>query len=262
MSREQRIFQRVKHNLYRCFRVGLASLALVFGFTGCGNAIPDMSGEEEQQVSEYAALMLLKYDANNRSRLVDLALFPEEPEQTEPPAEETQPETEGQGMGPVADTPVTELPQEGTAVSEGTVGSEGEFFSLPEGVSLDFNGTQTCKSYPPEGETNGYLAVDAAEGESLLVLQYTLNNQSGTDQTVDLLGQKAVIRVTINGELTEFAQTTMLENDLATYSGTIGAGQSKELVLIVEIDQETADNISSVSINLKNDANTYSAPLL
>ena len=37
----------------------------------CGNEIPDLTEEESQRIGEYAAVTLLKYDANNRSRLVD-----------------------------------------------------------------------------------------------------------------------------------------------------------------------------------------------
>lgn len=36
----------------------------IFTMIGCGNEIPEMSEEESAMVSNYAATLLLKYDAN------------------------------------------------------------------------------------------------------------------------------------------------------------------------------------------------------
>ena len=50
---------------------GALLCAMMLSMTACGNEIPDLTEEESQRVGEYAAVTLLKYDANNRSRLVD-----------------------------------------------------------------------------------------------------------------------------------------------------------------------------------------------
>ncbi len=260
MRNEQKAERENRQRAGRRLPLGIAVLVLALSFTGCGNSIPLMDKVQEQAVSEYAALLLLKYDANSRSRLVDLALYPEEPE-TPPEAEqEAETGTEEQGMEPTADTPVTEAAPE--EVIAGNIASMEAFYQLPEGMSFAFLGTQTCQSYLPEGETSDYFALDADAGKSLLILEYRLSNQSGAEQTVDLLGRGAVIRVTVNGEHTEFAQTTMLMNDLSTYKGTIPSGESVDLALIVELDQETAENVTSLSISLKKDGDEYAAPLL
>ena len=45
---------------------------LIMGLTGCGeNQIPEMTDEQMQRLGEYTAMILMKYDAGNRSRLVD-----------------------------------------------------------------------------------------------------------------------------------------------------------------------------------------------
>ena len=46
--------------------------AVTLGMTACGNAIPDMTEAQMQAISEYAAITLLKYDVDHKSRLVDL----------------------------------------------------------------------------------------------------------------------------------------------------------------------------------------------
>lgn len=260
MKRDQRETKRENSRLGKHACAVLASLAVALFLTGCGSVIPIMNSAEEQAVSEYAALLLLKYDAHNRSRLVDLSLIKEESEKLPDETEEPDISGEEQGMGPVADTPVVELPGGDASTSTGTVRSMEEFFHLPEGMSFAFQGTQIGQSYLPEGEDNRYFTMDADTGKSMLILKYTLNNQSGADQTVDLFGP--VIRVTVNGDYTEFVQMTMLTNDLSTYSGTIRSGESQELVLVVEIDQAVAENISTISLNLKKDENVYTTSLL
>lgn len=50
---------------------GALLCTMMLSMTACGNEIPNLTEEESQRVGEYAAVTLLKYDANNRSRLVD-----------------------------------------------------------------------------------------------------------------------------------------------------------------------------------------------
>ena len=48
----------------------LMGMALMMA--GCGNAIPEMTDEQLQEVGEYTAMLLLSHDVNYRSRLVDV----------------------------------------------------------------------------------------------------------------------------------------------------------------------------------------------
>lgn len=242
--------------------LALASAAALL-LTGCGNMIPEMTEDQEQAISEYTAMLLLKYDANSRSRLVDYILeeaLNEEPE-PEPEPELPPEEDEPQGMDPVADTPVVDLPPE-NGMTDNTVGSMEEFFQLPVGMTLAFQGTQTTASYPEDGEMGSYFTLDATSGKSLLVLHYTLNNQSGMDQNVDFLSSSSVFKVTVNGDYTRTALVTMLEDDMSVYAGTLAAGESQNLVLLIEIDQSMADSISSVSLSVQDGSNEYTSPLI
>ena len=47
------------------------SLACAVLFGGCASEIAELTPEQQQQVGEYAAFAMLKYDAEHRSRLVD-----------------------------------------------------------------------------------------------------------------------------------------------------------------------------------------------
>lgn len=225
---------------------------------GCGGSFPDMTQEEEQAVGEYAAKLLLKYDANNRSRLVsreEVAIWESELEQE---VLNTIPEPTQEGMEPVDDTPVIEIGQE---TADGTTGSLEEFYGLADGIKIIYQGNEICDSYSQTGDTNAHFALDAAEGNKLVVLNFRIENQAQAKQNIDLLSQSAVMHVTLNGSDKYNVLTTMLMEDMSTYMGEVPAGGNVDVVLLVETDSETADNISSVSLNLKNDSKTCTIQL-
>lgn len=226
--------------------------------TGCGSVIPSMTAEEEKAVGEYAALVLLKYDANHRSRLVDLSLIEESKEE------------EGNGIEEPVSTPapvaVEEVPSapiiNPAKDTQSTVASISQFFGLPDGVVVNYKDMKVCDSYPDDGQTDGFFSLDASDGKKLLVLGFEMKNNSGVEQSIDILDKNTVCKITVNGNYTRTALMTMLTNDLSTYVGNVGAGETEELVLLIEIDQETVDAVSTISLTLKNDIDTFVTPLM
>ena len=52
-------------------------LILAAAVTGCGNSIPDMIGEQQELVVEYAADVLVKHSKNYDGKLVELSVVRE-----------------------------------------------------------------------------------------------------------------------------------------------------------------------------------------
>lgn len=230
----------------------LTAAVLCAGLTGCGeNVIPDMTDEQVKAMGEYIAITMMKYDANHRSRLVDLSKLEQKQPSVTPSPE--QPE-DPSGMGAVDDTPVID-----STVVENPYTME-DVLALPGGVVAVYSGYQLCDAYSDGGE--GLLSLPAAEGKKLLVLSFLLNNTSGQEQQVDLLSLGAVFRITVNETFTKRALTTTFINDMPTFKGAIPAGSSTEVVILVEIPEETASGLSSVSLNVKNDVKAYTIQLL
>lgn len=234
----------------------LIAVLLCFGLSGCGeNQIPAMTADELQAVGEYAAITLMKYDASRRSRLVEL---PEE--STSQVYDSYEPETikpeEPSGMKPVDDTPVV------NSWGEGTVNSYTmeEVMGLPDGLSVSYQGYELCNYYPHD-EEGSYFSVQAVQGRELLVLQFSIVNNSGQEQNVDLLSSGTVYQVTVNGTVTRRTLLTMLMDDMTTFVNAIPAESSAEVVLVVEVEDSIADNLASVSLNLKNESKTYTIQL-
>lgn len=221
--------------------------------TGCGNQIPDMTEEQQQEISEYAAVILLLADAHSRGRLIEV---PEElliSDNTQ-----VSPEQSPAGMDPVEDTPTIEVGEE--TASSGAQKVE-EVLGLPEGVTLTYQSYSVTDSYPEEADDSNYFALDATEGKRLLVLKFQLTNQTAETQAIDLLSANILYRITVNGNYSRTALTTMLLNDLSTYSGTLDAGAQSEVVLLLEIEQTAEDQILSVSMDVRNGSITYTNPV-
>lgn len=238
------------------FNILLAAAVLSLGLTGCGeNQIPDLTEEEMRQVGEFVAITMMKYDINHKSRLMDLVEVEAVPEENVPESEEPS------GMGPVEDTPVvdavgTEDTPEGSYSLEMVMG-------LPEGVNISFLEHTVCDSYPDDGEIpSGGFSLDASEGKKLLVLHFSLTDTTGQEQSIDLFSSDAVYTVTVNGEYSRRALTTMLLDDLATYKGSLSAGGSAEAVLVIEVEDGMAEAITSLSLKVKNGENAHTIQLL
>lgn len=230
------------------------AVMLAFVMAGCGeNAIPEMTKEEIQAVGEYAAITLMKYDASKRSRLVNL------PETAKP--ENTKPETdmpktpvpvqEPSGMGPVDDTPVVDVSQDNADDSVDL----NEALELAQGINVIYRGETVCARYPMDEEVG--FAVSASKGKKLLVMNFLVENDTGEEKMVDLNARKITIRMTVNEEFSKWVLPAVLPNDLVALEEAIPAGESVEAVLLVEIDENLAADIQSITFHLKNGENAY-----
>ena len=236
---------------------GALLCTMMLSITACGNEIPDLTEEESQRVGEYAAVTLLKYDANNRSRLVDpeMVIAKLEKEAAREAAKAAQEEAKTEETGNTGTTEVT-MP---TAQEDITASME-DFFGLPEGISITYEDYMVTDSYP-EDEAE-YFALDASAGKKLLVLRFCLTNGTEQEEKINLLNTNSRYIITVNDSIRANALTTMLPNDMSTYAETLEPGQSQELVLLLEVNEDVAGAVQAIALHLKNASNEYTIQLL
>ena len=230
------------------FLCGIVAAMMV---TGCGAVVPDLTQEETDLISEYAVGVLLKYDKNHGSRLVDTSEYeeasPEEeqagPEEEQTPEAEQEPETEV----PADDTEVVDVSQDEEI--EAVPATIEEYYGIPDFTFL-YGGYELAQSYPSgtEGE-DLFFTMDATLGTQLLVLKFTAANTGASDQTLNMLGYGARFRVSVNGEASKGALATMLLNDMQTFDSVVPAGGSVELVSIIEVPESI--NIDTIDFVLR-----------
>lgn len=236
-------------------KLGLAlTMTAALCMTACGSTIPDMTEEENAQVVEYAAGLLLKYDENHHGRLVEEAeiIVEENSEdaveeqiqpQEEPVREEEQEET-------MAETPVIDVSEEENKISYNSIE---EFYGISD-VWMIYEGYEVKDIYPDSETEEMFFAMTATEGRKLLVLEFDVVNVGTVDKNLDMLSVGAKFKVSVNGSAPRYALTTMLMNDLASYTGTIPVGASEKLVLVVELPEEDVQSIEKLSLVMKKGA--------
>ncbi len=235
----------------RKFSAIIIVMSMMLVLAGCGNALPDMSVEEMDAIGEYAAITLMKYDANHRSRLVDLSKY-EEPEKRPDPVPQ-EPSQEEELTGPETEDYKPAEP-EPVVPAEPEFDSVADFMGLPEGVELNYVDYKVRDSYP-EGDDLFYL--EASSDRKLIVVNFTLNNQSGTAQSLDFLNSGNQYRLQIGTAYRKNALTTILLDDMSTYKATLQSGATENLVLLFEVDSQYENPEQEMKLNLKNESNSY-----
>lgn len=230
----------------RVILMGLSFLMALL-ITGCGETVPDLNDEQTNLVGEYAANVLLKYDSNHRKRLMSEEEIKKEEERRAawdvriPPAEDPE----------VPEKPVKPSGQEAGEKQPTEYGKLEDFYDFADEVGIEYTGYYVCSSYL-EVQDDVPLTLDASQGKEILVLKFQLKNNTDALQKVDLMRRNDSYRVTVNGDYSRTPLTTVLDNDLNTFQGSLMPGASQEIVLLTEIEQGT--QISSLKIRLKNES--------
>lgn len=230
-------------------------LGILTGFllTGCGATLPEMTEEQENQIVNYAVALAVRYHGGQESRLVELSLYDEKKEEdgsgnvSDP---ETPEDSDGQkegGMDPVKDTDTSDISEENRVQS--TI--EG-FFGL-EGIRVDYTGAFFCDTYPEESDEELFFSVDATAGMKILAASFEIHNISDGAAEIDFLSASPRIRLILNEGRSMPILTTLLPEDLATYQGTLEAGDTVKLVILAEVEEASAGEIRTLEVTLKSD---------
>lgn len=235
-----------------------------FMMCGC-TEYPTMKESDTDLVAEYAAGILLKHSETAENRLMDveeakLALEAETQKEIQEEKEEL-PEEPVEEPEQVPEEPI----EPETPVIDNT-GQNEEIPSAPiqdamgvEMLSVQLNGYEIKDSYP-DG-SGAFFALDAGEGNKLLVAKITLINNTESSVDINMLEKNISYKMSLDGNGYKFALSTMLLDDLSTYVGTLGAGSSTEFVLISEWSEELLNNMSSPMLYIKNGEITGKYPL-
>ena len=228
-------------------------------FGGCKSQIAEMTDEQQQQVGEYAAFAMLRYDAEHRSRLVDYSEVVAADEAARIAAEEAaaaelarQTETGENDDEPLdSDGNPIEIIDNTSDVDEGYVSDTMEdFLELQSGILLSYKGYTIQSSYPEDADVSDFFVVEATAGKKFLVLWYSLYNGSGSDADINFLSDNISFKCKVNDEVTATALVTMLGDDMSTLRMSLRDNEEVDCVLIFEIDAEAASNIDTIVLKL------------
>lgn len=226
----------------RIYALSVLFICILFS-AGCSSSVPELSNEQNNQIAEYIAASLLKYDANYDAVLeYDESVLDITP--TPVPTEEPEPSQEPQGSG----ESVNQQPEEGTGAAAATASAVSviaeDFSSVLGGGKyvVAAKGMEVMKHYD-----DPYTDVDAMEGMKLLVVTFQIKNTSNSTIHVNMLDSDSpvVFTASVAGSAVK-PLYTFVSNDLRYYSGKIPAGKSRSAVLLFEVSKDV--DVSDVTV--------------
>lgn len=227
----------------------ICSFALVM--TGCSNQIPEMTEEENALITEYAAGLLLKYHADYEGKLVDTSVAPELPPVVEVPAEEIVSDNSAEEEVTVSGSA---LPSEGAEQTAKPALTIAQVLGV-DGFEITYRSFEVCDNYPntESSPEELFFSMKAGQGNKLLVLKLDITNTGGQEAVFDTISMTELdCEVVINGNDTQRAYVSMLENDFMAISRTFAGAETYEAAIITEMPEDKAAAVTSVELQLKN----------
>ncbi len=216
--------------------------------SGCNRISLDTRTEEAYV--EYAVNAIINHDKNNMLKLerVDVEM-----------------ETEKQWISDSTEAS-TEASSDGDSNPDGTdndtniIDSDITYVDLQEALgndalSVKLNNIKECTSYPEETDDFAFV-MTASEGSRLVVLEMSITNVSGDAVKLDTIDNFS-FKGAFNGVVKTNARTTILDYALNDNVHNITSGQTKDVVLIYELNNERITSIDKIVVSVVRDGVTY-----
>lgn len=250
----------MKKAFQMCALLLMASVVL----TGCGPIpeLPQLTEQQEELITEYAAGLLLKYDNS-----YDNGILTEE-ELLKAEAKEKEQKEKAERQKQLADEYVAKSVQAAKEKEEKKSSSkkDKEVKEEPKGpisldsystatfvgldkLQLEYKGYETVKSYP--SDSNGIFSVDAGNGKELVIASFDLSNSSGEDVNVDMFNDSTTFSIALADGSIEPNCPTLLLDDFAVYKEAVANGTTKKVVLLFEVNEGSELSGASIVVNTK-----------
>ncbi len=236
---------------------------------GCGSTVPDLTEEETAMITEYATNLVVKHsEISNRQLLgakeLEIGILEEAADRER---QIRQKEIEKAYLNSL-EVDAKEREEESKSSKDNGEGNKdnavsqksmAEFFD-ENSFLIDYTSYSLCSSYPENEADNLFMAMDATAGKQLCVLHFQVKNQTEQSQELNMLNKKERFTLRLDDGQTISAQSTLLMDDLSSYVGTVEAGNTKELVLIFEVE-EGVSQMDNMELIMKDSFGENKVPL-
>lgn len=233
----------------------ISMVAIAAGLlTGCVDQMPEMTEEQSALIAEYAADVLLKYSPNYVYKVADEeVLFEKEMvEMTTEEMTENNAEEQTKEMVEVVEAEVVSTVEEEAEPAEDVIDVTevdfAEIFAMDD-VEIRYEDMEICSAYP-QGDVGTGFSVSASEGKTLVIVHMLIKNISEAVITCDLFEKDLDVSVNVNDGNYKKASNTLLVNDFITYMEEIPVGESKEAVIVAEVNKITEEEMNSCLLRI------------
>lgn len=219
---------------------------MLLTMVGCVEAI-DLDENQQDMLVGYAVYSVLEHDKNYMVGLNEVELT--EQESTEPGEVETPSEDGTEKPTTDKEKPTVDNPTTVTTTMERAMGLSG--------VTVTYTGVVVGDVYP-EVEGEPVFALKAFTGNKLVVLKFDVTNTTDSDVSLDMATTDLKIKGIFNKSIKTIAQVTLLPEALNTFKETIPAGKTVQTVLVFEMTETNANNLTNIVLEIKSSKGTNS----
>ena len=274
----------MKKTKYARYSILTILMVITLMISGCGTTLTD---EQNRIIAEYAADLLLEYDAEYQAKYGGTeAEDTEEPEAdttedtTEPSSEDEEPTTEE----PVTEELLTEEPEttedttetaEPVTEEDSDTSDESEESTEPvaqedttappssndnvadiaeivgiSGLSITYSKCLFLDRYPSIDQDGAFIYLDADPGYKLAVIKFNIVNQTSQSIMLDLLNTDIDYRLVLNKNKAAKPMLTILMDDLGTYSNSVPASSDQSAVLVFQISESSLEKVDNLDLKV------------
>lgn len=226
-----------------------------------------LTDSEQKMYAEYAAGVLMKYNAGSNMRVLEGQTLAKQEAKEEAAREQAarREQLAAEYEANKSQSNKTDNQTSGSNSSGSSQGSSVSYISdmaVATGMNLftiTYSGYEIADTYPSSGE-DALLAIDAGQGKSLLITKFLVSNISGQTENFDMFSKQPKFKVNLNGANYK-SQYTLLLDDLSMYKGDIEAGAIVDTVLVFEIPESVASNLGDMVLSVTTEDGTSSMQL-
>ncbi len=231
---------------------------------GCAKSF-NVTTEEQMLIAEYAAHTLVKHSKQSSSLLLsrsDLEKAIAVKEEQDRKVAERRAERDRYPASSAASSAAS-----GSRSAEGSSESDepGSGSSLSPQVTPEQTNVSMTEAVGVSGlsfEYKGYdvmeyiqgaaFSVNASPGKELVVMNFTVTNNTDADVTCDLKTDKTRFKGFFNGKAVSALSTAFLPNDIASFDKNtkIGAKKKEDCVLVFDVPKDLAESLTDVRLSV------------
>lgn len=234
----------------------IGSIATILGGCAFDDPYTEISDEDYTKVVEYSAGLLLKYSNNMIDKMVyvssDSASTAESSSIDDTGS--TQNELDNSAAG-LSNESINNF-SNGNTMAPGNSSSSGMPDSIGDGpdalcdafggLDVKYNGFEVTDCYPSLSDQG---AVIADNGDKILVLKFTLTNNTSTPVSIDMTKEKSIFLITVNNKKAGYTLVTMQPDDLSSYVYSFKGGESEDVVLLCQTGESELTDVASIKLS-------------
>lgn len=229
----------------------LAILSATFLLVGgCGTSMYELTEDEETLITQYAAYAVGKHNIHQKDGMTsdkpkeeDTTKNEQSSTQQKPDSKDTQ--SASSNAGPSGENTADTLQYPEISIA-GALGYDSK-------LSISYKGYKLEDAY----KEGNYFTVNAASGNTLLVMRFTIVNKGKKAVKYDTSSLGNTFYGVFDGTNKIVEKVTFSNKELSSSTKTIKAGKKVSAIMLFEISKEAAANISTETLLVDMDGTTY-----